>query len=428
MKEDFIHFLWKYRLFNTTEIFTTKGLRLEIFNAGAPNKDSGPDFSAARIKIGNTLWAGNVEIHMKSSDWFRHGHQTDSAYNNIILHVVMEHDREINDATNADIPVFEIRQYFDIALFYKYESILDSKSWIPCEKHIKHADNFIVINWLNRLLVERLENKSNEISQFYQYFEKKWDQTFYYFLARNFGFKVNSSPFALLAQITPYKILAKHKDDLTQLEAILFGQAGLLAEDFSDAYPCLLRREYNFLRHKYKLEPMDGSLWKFAKLRPQNFPTIRIAQFANLVHHSSHLFNKITHNSEVGEIKAFFDVQGSLYWSDHFRFDKPSSTKTKKLGTDAIENILINTIAPLKFVYGSENGDNEIRDQAISILFELSAEHNNITQKWTNAGIKPQNAGESQALIELKKYYCTPKKCLNCAIGHNLVRSTAASV
>jgi hypothetical protein len=423
MKEDFIHFLWKYRLFNSNELLTTKGLAVNILQTGTANVDAGPDFSAARINIDGTLWAGNVEIHINSSDWYRHGHQNNEAYNNIILHVVMNHDKEILDKSGNEVPVMELKRFFDIALFYKYEKIISSKTWIPCEKFIEQTDNFIIINWLNRLLVERLENKANEIQQFYRYFENSWEQTFYYFLARNFGFKVNASPFALLAQNTPYKILAKHRDDLTQLEAILFGQAGLLAEEFKDAYPTLLKKEYQFLSHKYNLKAMDGSLWKFSKLRPPNFPTIRIAEFARLIHQSTNLFRKITESSSVEEIKNLFEAQGSPYWTNHFRFDRISEGKPKNIGISAIENIIINTIIPLKFVYGTENLRHDIRDQAINMLMDLPSEENTIIGNWEKAGIKPQNAGESQALLELKKYYCTPKKCLQCAIGHSLVKS-----
>lgn len=423
MKEDFIHFLWKFRLFNTPELYTTKGLSVEILNTGMANMDSGPDFSAARIRIDDTLWAGNVEIHVTSSDWYRHGHQEDPAYNNIILHVVMEHDKEITDSGGNEVPVLEVKQYFDMALFYRYQKIISSGSWIPCEGFLHQADNFLVINWLSRLLVERLENKSGEVKRFYQYFENNWDQTLYYFLARNFGFKVNASPFALLAQSTPYRILARHRDDLTQVEALLFGQAGLLNRDFSDAYPTLLKREYRFLQQKYKLVAIDASLWKFARLRPSSFPTIRLAQFARLIHQSPNLFNSISQSKTSKEIAAGFEVHCSPYWLTHYNFDKPSGPKQKNMGTSAIENIIINTIAPLKFVYGTEAMLNEVKEQAINLLTELPPEQNVIVDNWIQTGIKPQSAGESQALLELKKYYCTPRKCLQCAIGHGLVRN-----
>ena len=344
MKEEFIHFLWQYRLFNSQELITTSGETLQIIHPGSTNLNSGPDFSAARIKLGGTMWAGNIEIHINSSDWYRHKHQHDDAYANIILHVVMHHDKEITDKQGNEIPVFEVRRFFDSALLSKYEKIISSKTWIPCAGFFDSADKLIVMNWLSRLLVERLENKSAEIRKFFEYFENNWEQTFYYLLARNFGFKINSDPFALLVQKTPYLILARHKDDLTQIEALLFGQAGMLQAEYKDAYPNILKKEYGFLRHKYKLEPMDKSLWKFGKLRPSNFPTIRIAQFAKLLHQSSGLFSKLIQSKTPAGIKEMFNISSSPYWKNHYQFDKLSSVRIKNLGESAIENIIINTI------------------------------------------------------------------------------------
>lgn len=422
MKEDFIHFLWKFRLFTTNEPVTACGMSIKIEHTGIHNQDAGPDFSAAKIIIDGTLWVGNVEMHLRSSDWFRHKHQHDPAYGNIILHVVMEHDADIYDARGNVVPVFEIRNFFDAALMHKYESILQSKSWVPCERFIHQSDSFIVMNWLNRLVVERLERKAAEIVQFYNYFERNWEQTFYYFLARNFGFKLNASPFALLSQQTNYRIIARHRDDLTQLEALFFGQAGLLEDDFKDAYPTLLKKEYAFLRHKYKLTPIDGSLWKFGKMRPKNFPTIRIAQFARLMHHSVNLFGQITEKSSRSDIKELFKAQSTPYWNNHYRFDISSNASKKNLGTLAIDNIIINTIVPLKFVYGKEILRHDISEQAIQLLAATPAENNQIIRNWIKISIKPENASDSQALLELKKHYCTPKKCLHCAIGNHLVR------
>lgn len=423
MKEDFIHFLWKYRLFLPIELKTTDGDDLQILDTGLENADAGPDFSAAKVKIAGTLWAGNVEMHINSSDWYRHNHQNDDAYSNIILHVVMHHDQPITNGQGNEIPVFEVRRYFNAELLGRYEQILRSRSWIPCARFLPHTDGFIVMNWLGRLLVERLENKSAEILRFYKYFENNWEQTFYYFLARNFGFKINASPFALLAQQTPYKILARHKNDLLQLEALLFGQAGFLSGSFADAYPSLLQKEYTFLRHKYQLQPMDRALWKLGKLRPPNFPTIRIAQFAKLIHQSSGLFSQVMQHSKLKEVEALFHIQCSPYWHNHFQFDKSSGFRQKNLGKDALVNIIINTIVPMQFVYGSESLKPHIREQAVQLLNDLPAEHNSIVKNWEKHGILAQNAGESQALLELKKYYCTPKKCLSCAIGHHILRS-----
>ncbi|MFN3555912.1 MAG: DUF2851 family protein [Bacteroidales bacterium] len=423
MKEDFIHFLWRFRLLDPGPMHTTQGETLQILSPGSWNKHSGPDFSAARVRIGETLWVGNVEMHLKSSDWYRHNHQHDEAYHNIILHVVMEHDCEIEDSMGNPIPVLEISSCFDPALASKYIKIMESRSWIPCAAFIDQTQPVILMNWLSRLQIERLERKSEEILEFFHYFNQSWEQTFYYFLARNFGFKVNASPFGLLAQKTPYLILGKHKNDLTQLEALLMGQAGMLEETFSDAYPNLLRREYIFLRKKYQLSPMEKSLWKTSKLRPPNFPTLRLAQFARLIHQSSGLFSRLVECASVDEIYLLFDLQCSPYWDTHYTFDKPSGSRIKKLGHDAIDNIIINTLVPMKFVYGNHSLKPEQKDQAFAMLSTLDAEDNAVIRNWKKLGITPANAAESQALLELKKFYCTPKKCLNCAVGLNLIRN-----
>lgn len=423
MKEDFIHFLWQYRLFKSEKLQTTRGKEIEIIHPGDGNTDSGPDFSAAKVKIDGTLWAGNVEMHLQSSDWFRHGHQHDDAYQNIILHVVFKHDKEITDSQGHEVPVFEVAGFTDAYLAENYEKIIQSKTWVPCANYIQETDDFIMMNWLSRLLVERLERKSEEILGFLNYFENNWEKTFYYFLARNFGFKVNSSPFGLLAQKMPYLLLSRHKDDLTQLEALLFGQAGLLAASFKDAYPELLKKEYLFLKHKYDLEPLDGSLWKLGRLRPSNFPTIRIAQFARLIHQSSGLFAKLMHIGNVEDIYKLFQVQCSPYWVNHFKFDVLSKSSDKKLGKSAIDNIIINTIVPMKFVYGRENMKPGIKDESLALITRVPAENNSVIKYWKMLNVDPQNASESQALLELKKNYCTPRKCLRCAIGLHLIRS-----
>ncbi len=423
MKEEFIHFLWKYRLFKRSLLKTTRGEVIEIIHPGDGNTNSGPDFSAAKVKIDGTLWAGNIEMHLQSSDWFRHGHQHDQAYQNIILHVVYKHDKEITDSLGRMVPVFEVAGFIDPFLPENYEKIIQSKTWIPCANYIQEADNFIMMNWLSRLLVDRLERKAGEIISFLEYFEQNWEKTFYYFLARNFGFKVNSSPFGLLAQKTPYMLLSKHKNDLTQLEALLFGQAGLLANNFNDAYPEILKREYHFLKHKYNLEPLDSSLWKLGRLRPTNFPTIRIAQFARLINQSSGLFSKLMHTAEVEEIYKLFSIQCSPYWSDHFKFDVLSKKSNKSLGKSAIDNIIINTVVPMKFVYGRENMKPEIKDDSLMLISKIQPEDNKVIKYWKMLSIHPRNASESQALLELKKNYCTPRKCLHCAIGLHLIRS-----
>lgn len=424
MKEEFICFLWQYRLYDSVELTTTSGEQVKVISPGTYNYDSGPDFFAARVEIDGTILVGNIEIHINSSNWYHHRHHNDAAYSNIILHVVMNHDREILDMQNNLIPVIELQNKFDKSLLDRYTGILASKNWVACEKFISSTNCVVLTSWLSRLLVERLERKAAEIREFYEYFGNNWEQTFYYFLSRNFGFKVNASPFALLAQQTPYSLLAKLKNDPIRLEALLFGQAGMLHDKFKDAYPALLLKEYQFLRHKYNLTPIEKSLWKHSKLRPSNFPSIRISQFAQLVFRSTGLFSKLIETNNINQLKELLTVTCTAYWRDHYLFDKQSVSRDKSLGTDAVTNILINTIVPLKFVYGTDTLRHDLREGALNLLTSLQAERNSIILNWIKIGIQPSNAGEGQALLELKKNYCTPKKCLRCSIGHHFIRKS----
>lgn len=424
MKEDFLHFVWKYKLLKPVELKTTTSESVEIIDQGQHNQDAGPDFLAAKIRINGTLWAGNVEIHTKSDDWYKHHHDQDETYKNVILHVVFKHNKEVQDIHNNNIPVLEISSYLQDGVYERYELFMVSHTWIPCANYLDQANNLIISNWINRMLIERLESKSNEMIEFHKYFNYDWDKTFYYFLAKSFGFKNNSTPFGILAQRTPLNLLMKHRDNLTVIEALLFGQAGLLEEEFLDAYPSLLKKEYSFLKHKYTLEHMDGSTWMFGKLRPPNFPTIRISQFAQLIHRSGRLFSKLLEAKTVKEIHTILQVKGSPYWDNHYRFDKVSRKTSKNLGESSVDNIIINTVCPLKFIYGRDKMKPGISDSAIDLLTQIPPENNTIVKNWKHTGIKAKNAAESQALIQLKKNYCTLKKCLNCAIGLDLMRKT----
>jgi hypothetical protein len=422
MKEEFISYLWKNKLLFPENLQTTEGDQVQILQPGQENRDAGPDFFAARIRIGETLWVGNVEIHTRSSLWNQHGHQTDAAYDNIILHVVFEHDKEVKNSRGGQMPVLEVRGRFDSRLLENYQQLQASRAWVPCEKHIGQVDHMMLNNWLNRLLVERLERKSVDVLHFLEYFGNNWDQTFYFLLARNFGFKVNAGPFGLLAQRTPHKLLVRNSNNLTTLEAILFGQAGLLSEKQQDIYPRTLLAEYRHQQKMHDLKPVDSKLWKFARLRPGNFPSLRIAQFAMLMHQSGHLFRNITETKNPGDIHQQFRVKASPYWDEHYVFGKAAAKKPKYLGKEAINNIVINTVAPVLFIYGRLSMRQELCDKALSLLHETPAENNAMLRNWKTIGVSAQHAADSQALIELKKNYCTPKKCLQCPIGHIILR------
>jgi len=421
MTEEFLHYIWQYRLFDKN-LETNTGQEIFVVHPGFKNTDAGPDFFQARIKIGDTLWAGNVEIHNRASDWYLHQHQHDAAYSNIILHVVYEDDQQVLDKYDQPVATLELAGKFSSRLFNKYQAFLYNKSWIPCSTDVSTIDALIWQSWLERLVVERIERKSFEIKQRLNLNLNDWEETFYQVLAGSFGFKVNEQPFLLLAKSLPLSVLGKHKDNLFQLEALLLGQAGLLRNDFADEYLQLLAKEYDFLKKKFSLNPIPGHLWKFLRLRPSNFPTIRISQFAALIYQSQNLFSKILGCKTAQEVISMFDLKASDYWETHYVFDKPAPKSAKRFGDAAIQTIIINTVVHFLFLYGNEKGNNSSKDKAIEFLVSLPPEQNNIITGFEKLGVKAQNAFETQALIELKNKYCALKKCLHCRVGLSLLR------
>lgn len=421
--EDFLHYIWNFKLFNTNDLKTTNKETIQILKSGQHNTDAGPDFFNAQIKLENTLWAGNVEIHINSSDWVKHHHETDNAYNNVILHVVYHHDREIKNANGNAIPTLELKNLIDLKLILNYEQLISSKNWIPCSNQIHSVDEFVINNWLERLVFERLERKSIEIEATLIKNKNDWEETFYQLLFKYFGLKVNAEPFLLLAKNTSLKIIEKHKNSFT-VEALLFGQAGFLTENMEDEYFKRLKKEYQFLNSKFSLVPLDKSLWKFLRLRPANFPTIRIAQLANLLVHEPRLFSKIIAINSVQEIRQLFELTASKYWDNHYQFGVTQKKSiTKRTGKLMIDSLIINVIVPMLFVYATTTQNEELKNKAIQFLEKLTSEKNTILLNFEKLGVKSNNALQSQALIELKTNYCFQKKCLNCSIGNNLVKS-----
>ena len=419
MKEEFLHFIWEHKLFIRTNLKTVDGEVLEIISTGQPNPNSGPDFFNARVRIGETTWAGNIEIHQKSSHWYQHRHDTDAAYDNVILHVVEMHDKPVLVKNHA-VPTLEIS--FQPEIFENYEQLLKSKCWIACEERLSGVDPFILRFWFSALMIERLQAKTSHILELLQQNKNNWNETFYQLLARNFGMKTNALPFELLAKSTPLNILSKQKNDLFQTEALLFGQSGLLNETLlGDDYYLSLRKEYSYLYKKYGLSGIESHLWKFMRLRPVNFPTIRIAQLAMLIHHSSALFSRILEIDTLQELKTLFDVSASEYWDTHYRFNKTSGEIKKTLGETAFNNLVINTIAPMLFVYGDQHLDQAMKDRALFFLEKLPPESNQIISKWNERGIDSRSAFETQALIQLKNCYCEIKKCLHCQLGAKII-------
>ena len=421
MKEEFLHFIWEHRLFDRTDLKTVDGEKLEIISTGQPNSNSGPDFFNARIRIGETTWAGNIEIHQKSSHWYQHRHETDAAYDNVILHVVELHDKPVL-IHDHQIPVVEIK--YPPAILENFEQLLKSKRWIACEDRLPEVDPFVLRFWFSSLMIERLQAKTSSILELLQQNKNNWNETFYQLLARNFGMKINALPFELLAKSLPLSILSKHKNDLFQIEALLFGQSGLLNETLlGDDYYLALRNEYSFLYKKYGLSGIEAHLWKFMRLRPVNFPTIRIAQLAMLIHRSSALFSHILESETLEELKNLFDVATSEYWETHYRFNKTSGKLKKTFGETAFHNLVINTIVPMLFVYGDQHLDQAMKDRALRLLESLPPESNQIIKKWNELGIDSQSAFETQALIQLKNCYCELKKCLHCQLGAKIITS-----
>lgn len=421
MKEDFLHCLWKHGMLSPEGLQTVDGESIIIMHPGRLNTDSGPDFFAAKLRINNTIWVGNVEIHVKASDWNKHGHHLDGAYDNIILHVVHHHDKTVLNSKGETLPTLEVRNNYNPDLLKNYLTLQSAKTWIACQNSIFRADKLIIGNWLNRLLVERLESKTQEIARLLHYFSNHWENTCYYLLAKNFGFKTNATPFALLAQKTPRAILMKYRNRPDIIEAILFGQAGMLGKDFTEAYPQKLKKEYDYQQKLHGLIPLNKDIWKFARMRPVNFPTLRMAQFAMLIQKTGGIFRKIVESKNTIELSDLFAVNASDYWNRHYRFEHPTEFQQKCIGKDCIQNILINTVAPLLFIYGKENMNGNLCEKAIQILQALPPENNHIIREWANLGIVAQDAADSQALLELKKFYCTPKKCLKCPIGYRII-------
>ena len=419
MKESILHYIWQNKLFTAHNLKTTDGETVEIIDVGRNNTDAGPDFFNAKVKIADTLWAGNVEIHTNSSDWNKHNHQTDSAYNNVILHVVNKVDCDVYRADGEYIPQLELT--FQKKIEENYEQLFSETKWIPCADKISLVPSIFIQSWKNALLTERLEQKMNTIESLLAGNNQHWEEAFYIIMARSFGFGTNSQAFESMAKSLPVSVLGKHKDNLFQLEALLFGQAGLLTQNEPNSYAVELRKEYDFLRIKFDLTPIDGSQWKLLRLRPDNFPHIRIAQFAALIHSSSKLFSKIIEHPDIDYLRQIFNCELSCFWNNHYLFAVDSPLKFKKLGVQSVNSILINTVVPFLFSYASHKNDDELKDKALQILEQIPSERNSIVTNWQNIGLSSTSAYDSQALIQLKKQYCDEKKCLRCRIGHKVL-------
>lgn len=423
MREEFLHYLWRFLRFNSTDLRTTENLPITIRKPGLANTNAGPDFLQAEIQIDGVLWAGHVEIHLKASDWDRHQHQLDAAYNNVILHVVLESDKPITTQAGAPLQTLELKSRIDFGLYEQYRSFLSARAWVPCENQIRAVPGIVVAGWLDNLMGERLQQKTAAIEALLGQSKNDWEATFYRMLLRAFGSKVNAEAFHSLAAATPLSILRKHLDNPFQLEAILLGQAGLLAGNFHDPHAVNLKKEYLFLANKYKLSAIPVSSMRFLRLRPSNFPTIRLAQFASVLGKRKQLLAAALEAENYKELLKLLGAGTSDYWNTHYNFEKESTHKRKRIGRSFSDGIIINTIVPFLFVYGQKMGREEQSSKAIELLQGMKSEKNNIITNWEKCGVAATNSLESQALLQLHNHYCTYKKCLNCRVGIHLLKA-----
>lgn len=421
MNEILLQFIWQYSLYNPQQLSTTTGEPVTVIHPGRRNTDAGPDFFEARIRIGQTLWVGNVELHVHTSHWKQHGHEHDAAYHNIILHVVYR-----NDVAHPPeyFPLLELGPQIPAYVIHKYTHLVQADRQLPCAGELHKVSSIVKESWLNRLLAERWEQKLSEWQQLLRRSAGDWQLLFYWTLAGNFGFRVNAAAFIQLAQSLPLYILARHRGNALQTEALLFGQAGFLEQAFEETYPQLLQKEYHYLRRKYSLQPIPVHLWKFMRMRPANFPTVRIAQFAVLIQQSVHLFSQIIETTSIAGMMQLFDVTAGEYWDTHCRLDEPAkNVSPKHLGPTSVHNIIINTVAPIRFLYALQHGQSLQQERALQLLEELPAEENNVLAVWATHGWTAENAAQSQSQIQLFRKYCSSKRCLECSIGLSIVRS-----
>jgi Protein of unknown function (DUF2851) len=422
MNEHLLQFIWQHLYFNRDQLSTVQQETVQIISQGLLNTNQGPDFQHAKLLVNNVTWAGTIELHLKTSDWEKHGHTNDEHYNNVILHVVYEHD----ETTDSSVPVLELKNRISTSLLQHYRELMEQHRFIACENQLGQVSNIVWDSWKERMLAERLQQKNEHIQTILQQTNRHWEEAFWQLLARNFGSPLNGEAFEAMAQTLPVTLLAKHKNQIHQLEALLLGQAGLLQGEFAEDYPIMLQKEYKFLQQKHQLKPMGHPI-HFLRMRPSNFPTIRLAQLAMLIHQSNHLFSKVLEAKNVDAIRKMFSVTANDYWHYHYLLNEQSAFREKQLGKTMIDNLVINTVIPLLFVYAHEQHNQVAKEKAIEWLQQMPKEKNSITMQWEQAGAAHQSAFDSQALLYLKKNYCSAKRCLHCAVGNNILKKQLTS-
>ena len=418
MNERLLQYIWQFQCYNQSSLTTEEDEELQIIHPGTFNTNQGPDFLNAKIKIGTTTWAGSIELHINSSDWKNHKHSGDKNYNNVVLHIVWQHDVDLQLA----FPTLVLQDKVSKLLLKKYDELMKAPGFIPCQKNIHTINEITWASWKERLLVERLMTKTQQVFAHLKQNNNHWEECFWWMIAKNFGLKVNTEAFLAIAQSIPVTVLAKNKNQVHQLEALLFGQAGLLDTVFEEDYPKMLQKEYYFLKKKYGLKAIRSPLI-FMRMRPSNFPTIRLAQLAILIHEREHLFSKIKTSTSLRLIKDLLNVTANDYWHYHYVFDETAAFKKKNLGQQMTDNILINTIIPIIFAYGKHQDEETYKHKALKWLEEIKTEKNTITKGFESLGINNKNAFDSQALLQLKNEYCNKKRCLECAVGNKLIKA-----
>jgi hypothetical protein len=424
MNEAFLHYVWQCQYFDKTELLSVAGESISVIKVGNHNTDQGPDFSNAKIKIGNIEWIGHVEIHLRSSDWNQHAHQHNPAYDNVVLHVVWKHDTDVRRMDGSLIATLELCNRVDGNLPKSYHQLINSASSIPCKNAFPAISELTKLSMIEKAMTHRLKIKSALVLEMLEKNKGDWEETFYQILCKNFGFKVNADPFFQLSKVVPFRLVQKQRSSLLQLEALLFGGAGMLMAKSNDEYIVELYREYQLLARKYSLSEhqLHYTQWKFLRLRPANFPTLRIAQLAALLFSQTNIFSRVLEIEDLTELKSLFKTQTSSYWHTHYRFGKKSTKGVYPMGEDSIENVVVNSIVPVLSAYSQARDDQRMMDKAVRWLEQLPAEKNKIIRVWSDLGLQVKHSFDSQALIEQFNNMCQKRNCLQCVIGASLVK------
>ena len=417
LTEDLLQYIWQFQYFNNTGLVTTAGEKLMIIHPGTKNQNQGPDFLAARLTINGVLLSGAVEIHVRSRLWRNHGHDHDENYKSVILHVVFE-----DDAQDARMPVLELRSRISKLMLERYRTLTESRNFIPCQDSIGSVAPLILNSWLERLILEKLAVKSEKINSDLDLHNQHWEKVFWWHLAGGFGLRVNQESFYVVAQSLPLRVLAAHRQQIQQVEALLLGQCGLLAKEYIEHYPRLLKKEYAFLQRKYGLRPVHMPVY-FHRMRPANFPTLRLAQLAMLIFQQKHFFATVLETKTVWDMRAHLLVTANDYWHYHYRLDQPTSYSPKSLGSSTIDTIISNIIIPFLFCYGNRNKSSLYIDRAVEWLQQLPPENNAIIEGFSKLGVEAKDAFNSQSLLYLKTRYCDAKLCLQCSVGNQLLKA-----